>query len=155
MIPHWTIDDYLHPIYPNELKVKDNNDNPKSGSSIALYFKIDKGWKLKTKLYDKRDEFTFPIINFPYICISALPVYEVYISHSYAFLWNVRSIVTYRTQLRNWYKSYLNKATLLLCWSHCYKCMSSRSFPFYVDYVFRPITDNTLTELDIYIYQFM
>jgi hypothetical protein len=35
-----------------------------------------------TKLYDKRDDFNFPIVNIPFICsnIPAAPVYGVYIS---------------------------------------------------------------------------
>ena len=35
-----------------------------------------------TKLYDKRDDFNFPIVNFPFICsnIPAAPAYGVYIS---------------------------------------------------------------------------
>jgi len=34
------------------------------------------------KLYDKRDDFTFPIVNFPFLCgnIPAAPAYAVYIS---------------------------------------------------------------------------
>ena len=37
---------------------------------------------MKTKLYDKLDDFTFPIVNFPFISsnIPAPPVYGVYIS---------------------------------------------------------------------------
>ena len=36
----------------------------------------------RTKLYDKRDDLNFPIVNFPYICsnIPAAPAYGVYIS---------------------------------------------------------------------------
>jgi hypothetical protein len=39
------------------------------------------GW-LRTKLYDKRDDFNFPIVHFPFICsnIPAAPAYGVYIS---------------------------------------------------------------------------
>ena len=87
MIPHWTIDDYLHHIYPNELEVKDTNDTAKSASSIAIYLEIDTGWKLKTKLYDKRDEFAFPIINFPFSSsnIPASPAYEAYSSQLICF----------------------------------------------------------------------
>ena len=35
----------------------------------------------RTKLYDKRDDFNFPIVNFPFICrtIPAAPAYGVYI----------------------------------------------------------------------------
>ena len=38
--------------------------------------------RLRTKLYDKREVFNFPIVNFPFICcnIPAAPAYEVYIS---------------------------------------------------------------------------
>ena len=45
-----------------------------------LYSIIDsEGW-LRTKLYDKRDDFNFPIVNFPFICsyIPAAPAYGVY-----------------------------------------------------------------------------
>jgi hypothetical protein len=37
---------------------------------------------LRTKLYDKRDDFNFQIVNFPFRCsnIPAAPVYGVYIS---------------------------------------------------------------------------
>jgi len=40
------------------------------------------GGRLKTKLYDKRYDFTFPIVNFPFIRnnIPASPAYRVYIS---------------------------------------------------------------------------
>ena len=39
------------------------------------------GW-LRTNLYDKRDDFKFPIVNVPSICsnIPAAPAYGVYIS---------------------------------------------------------------------------
>jgi hypothetical protein len=37
---------------------------------------------LRTKLYDKRDDFNFPIVNFPFIFnnIPAAPAYGVYLS---------------------------------------------------------------------------
>jgi len=40
------------------------------------------GGRSKTKLYDKCDDFTFPVVNFPFICsnIAAPPAYGVYIS---------------------------------------------------------------------------
>jgi len=38
--------------------------------------------QLSSKLYDKRDDYKFPIVNFPFICnkIQATTAYEVYIS---------------------------------------------------------------------------
>ena len=50
-------------------------------SYLDLHFEIDNGGRLKTKLYDKRDDFTFPIVNFPFTSnISASAAYAVYIS---------------------------------------------------------------------------
>ena len=51
-------------------------------SYLDLHIEIDKGGRLKTKLNDKRDDFTFPIVNFPFISINipASPDYGVYIS---------------------------------------------------------------------------
>jgi hypothetical protein len=48
---------------------------------FVLRIKIDNGGRLKTKLYEKRDDFTFPIVNF-FISsnILASPTYGVYIS---------------------------------------------------------------------------
>jgi hypothetical protein len=47
---------YLHHIYPNELEVKDTTVTQKSASYLDLHLEIDKS-----------DDFTFPIVNFPFI----------------------------------------------------------------------------------------
>ena len=64
-----------------ELEVKDTTDTHKSASYLDLQIEIDKGGRLKTKLYDKRDDFTFPTVNFPFISsnIPTSPAYGVYI----------------------------------------------------------------------------
>jgi len=51
-------------------------------SYLALHLEIDNRGRLKTKLYDKGDDFTFTIVNFPFISsnIPASPTYGVYIS---------------------------------------------------------------------------
>jgi hypothetical protein len=61
----------------------DTTDTQISASYLDLHIDIDKGGRLKTKFYDKREDFTFPIVNFPYISsnISASPAYGAYISH--------------------------------------------------------------------------
>ena len=53
-----------------------------SASYLDLHLEIDNEGRLRTKLYDKRDDFNFPILNFPFICsnIPGAPVYGVYIS---------------------------------------------------------------------------
>ena len=54
----------------------------RSASYLDLHLEIDHEGRLRTKLYDKRDDFKFPIVNFPFICsnIPAAPAYGVYIS---------------------------------------------------------------------------
>jgi hypothetical protein len=49
---------------------------------VDLYLEFDDSGQLSTKIYDKRDNFNFKIINFPNMCsnIPASPAYGVYIS---------------------------------------------------------------------------
>ena len=66
---------FVDRIYPIELKIKDT-------TYLDIHLAIDsEGW-LRTKLYGKRDDFNFPIVNFPFICsnIPAAPAGGVYIS---------------------------------------------------------------------------
>ena len=49
---------------------------------VNLHLEIDNKGRLKTKLYDTRDDFSFPIVKFPFLGsnIPAAPAYGVYIS---------------------------------------------------------------------------
>jgi hypothetical protein len=49
---------------------------------ITFFFKNDKDKRWKTKLYDRRDDPTFPLVNYPFINsnIPASPAYWIYIS---------------------------------------------------------------------------
>ena len=75
--------DFVDRIYPMEVEIKDTTDTYRSASYLDLHLEIDSEGRLKTKRYDKRDDFNFPIVNFPCICsnIPAAPTYRVYISH--------------------------------------------------------------------------
>ena len=73
--------DFGDRIYPIELEIKDTTDTDRYASYLDLHLEIDsKG--LRTNLYDKRDDFNFPIVNFPFICsnIQVAPAHGVYIS---------------------------------------------------------------------------
>jgi hypothetical protein len=74
--------DFVHHIYPIELEIKDTTDTDRSASYLDLHIEIDSERRFRTKLYDKRDDFNFPIVNFPFICsnIPAAPAYGVYLS---------------------------------------------------------------------------
>ena len=76
------ISDHLHRIYPSELEIKDTTDSPNSASYLDLLLEYDREGRLSTRIYDKRDDFDFKIVNFPYLCsnIPSSPAYGVYIS---------------------------------------------------------------------------
>ena len=74
--------DYLKEIYPSQLTVEKANKSDHLADYLDLTFIIDSGGKLSTRLYDKRDDFDFYIVNFPYLSsnIPSGPSYGVYIS---------------------------------------------------------------------------
>ena len=58
--------DYLKEIYPSKLTVEKANEPDHLADYLGLTFIIDSGGKLSTcRLYDKRDNFDFHIVNFP------------------------------------------------------------------------------------------
>ena len=73
---------YLPLIYPPELEVKETTYTASSVSFFDLYLEFDDSGQISTKVYDKRYDFNFKIINFPNMCsnIPASPAYGVYIS---------------------------------------------------------------------------
>ena len=56
--------DYLERIYPIELEIKDTTDTIKSASYLDLNLEIDNEGRLKTKLYDKKDDLRLPLLPF-------------------------------------------------------------------------------------------
>ena len=60
--------EFLPLIYPPELEVKETTDTASSASFLDLYLEFDDSGQLSTKIYDKRDDFNFKIINFPNMC---------------------------------------------------------------------------------------
>ena len=69
--------------------IKDTTDSVKSSSYLDFHLEIENEGLLKTKLYDKRDDFSFQIVNFPFLCsnIPAAPAYGVYISQLKRYSW--------------------------------------------------------------------
>lgn len=69
-------------IYPEELEIKDTTDSDNFATYLDLHLEFDDKHQLFTKLYDKRDDFNFPIVNFPFISsnIPEAPAYGVFVS---------------------------------------------------------------------------
>ena len=59
--------DYLNEIYPSQLTVEKANKSDHLADYLDLTLIIDSGGKLSTRLYDKRDDFEFHIVNFPFL----------------------------------------------------------------------------------------
>ena len=74
--------DYLKEIFPSKLTVEKADKSDHLADHLDLTLIIDSGGKLSTKLDDKRDDFDFHIINFPFFSsnIPSGPSYGVYIS---------------------------------------------------------------------------
>ena len=81
--------DFVDSFYFIELETKNTTDTATSASYPNLQIDIDIEGRLRTKVYDKRDAFNFPIVNFPIICsnIPAAPAYGVYISQFIRYSW--------------------------------------------------------------------
>ena len=74
--------EYVPKMYPKELILKQTNQNDKEAEYLDLSVKIKDDGNIVTKLYDKRDDFNFDIVNFPHLDsnIALAPAYGVYIS---------------------------------------------------------------------------
>jgi hypothetical protein len=66
---------YVHFKYPDELEIKDTT---KSASYLDLLLNTDSNDRLISTLYDKRDDFDFAIVHFPFLC-SNIPLSRVYV----------------------------------------------------------------------------
>ena len=59
--------DCLKEIYASQLTVEKANKSDHLVNYLDLIFIIDSGGKLSTLLYDKREDFDFHIVNFPFL----------------------------------------------------------------------------------------
>ena len=68
-------------IYPSEVQFNKANVSDTEASFLDLHLSITDGF-VKTKIYDKRDDFDFEIVNFPFLDgdVARSTSYGVYIS---------------------------------------------------------------------------
>ena len=76
---------WIPSIYPSELEIKETTESACSTSFLDLHLEFDSGGHLSTKIYDKRDDFNFKIINFPNLKsnIPTSPAYGFIFLNSY------------------------------------------------------------------------
>ena len=77
---------YIPDIYPTELQLNKAITSDKEISFLDLDIKVV-GSDVHTSVYDKRDDFGFPIVNFPWFSgdVPRLPSYVIYISQLVRF----------------------------------------------------------------------
>jgi hypothetical protein len=68
---------FVDRIYSIKLEIKDTTDTNRSASYFDLHLEINSEWQLRTKLYDKRDDSNFAIVNCPFTC-SNIPTASAY-----------------------------------------------------------------------------
>ena len=84
-------DSMVHYICPSELRLHKTKVSDTETSFLDLHLPISNGF-VKTKIYDKRDDFDVDIVNFPFLHddVPRSTSYGVYIS-SHSFCSSVQS----------------------------------------------------------------
>ena len=59
-------DSMVNRIYPSELQLNKANESDADASFLDLHLSISYVF-VKTKIYDKRDDFDFDVVNFPFL----------------------------------------------------------------------------------------
>ena len=76
----------VNQIYPSELQLNKANTSITEAPFLDLHLSISNGF-VSSKIYDKRDDFDFDIVNFPFLDgdVPRPPSYGVYISQLIRF----------------------------------------------------------------------
>jgi hypothetical protein len=103
------LSDFVDYIYPIELEIRHTTDTDMSVSYLDLHHEIKSEGRLRTKHFDKNDDFNFLIVNFPFICsnILAAPTDGVYIHLEFGIVPTLWYICFYPTFLLSIIKSIL------------------------------------------------
>ena len=106
-------DSMVNHIYPSEIQLNKANVSDTEASFLDLHLSVSDGF-VKTKIYDKRDDFGFDIVNFPFLDgdVPLSTFYGVYISQLIRFArvlshvddFNTRSKVLTAKLLRQGYR---------------------------------------------------
>ena len=79
-------DTIYHDIYPREMILKKTNVSPAVVNFLETTISVYQG-KFLYKLFDKRNEFNFNVINYPYACgnVPSAPTHGIFISQLIRF----------------------------------------------------------------------
>ena len=113
----------IHRIYQKELEIKDTTDTVMSPLYLDLHLEINCKGKILTKLYDKRDDFSFRHVNFPFIHgnIPSTLVYGLFISQLIYYARACRNYTDFLYRNRILTNRLSNRIMLLQDSSHHYR----------------------------------
>ena len=90
---------HISNIYPAELQLNKANTSDKETFFLDLNIKVI-GNEIHTSVYNKRDDFEFPIVNFPWLSgdVPRLPSYGIYILQLVRFAWCCTSVLDFHSK---------------------------------------------------------
>ena len=93
------LEKHIPDIYPAELQLNKANTSDKETSFLDLNIKVI-GSDIHTSVYDKRDDFGFPIVNFHWLSgdVPRLPSYGIYISQLVRFARCCTSVLDFHSK---------------------------------------------------------
>ena len=98
-------------IYPSELQLNKANASDTKAAFLDLHLSISNGI-VSTKIYDKRDDFDFEIVNFPFLDgdVPRSTSYGVYISQLIRFARASSYVTDFNTRNKLLTQKFLNRA---------------------------------------------
>ena len=104
-------DNMISQIYPSELQLNKANASDTKAAFLDLHLSISNDI-VSTKIYDKRDDFDFEIVNFPFLDgdVTRFTSYGVYISHLIRFARASNYVADFNTRNKLLIRNFLNKA---------------------------------------------
>ena len=106
-IDNVNFDNMVCQIYPSELQLNKSNTSHTKAAYLDLHLSISYDI-VPTKFYDKRDDFDFSIVNFPFL--DGDTSYGVYISQLIRFARASSYVTDYNTCNKLLTQNFLNKA---------------------------------------------
>ena len=104
-------DNMVSRIYPSEIQLNKANTSETEAAFLDLHLSISNDI-VSTKIYDKRDDFDFEIVNFPFLDGDVLrsTSYGVYISQLIRFARASSIVADFNTRNKLLTQKFLNKA---------------------------------------------
>ena len=104
-------DNMVSQIYPSELQLNKANASDTKAAFLDLHLSISNDI-VSTKIYDKRDDFDFEIVNFPFLDgdVPRSTSYGVYISQLIRFARASSYVADFNTRNKLLTQNFLNKA---------------------------------------------